>query len=47
MFSGFQSEEKQKESEQKENIKQLKKLVEKYIPENKKFVVNKIKNEQR
>lgn len=33
-------------SEQKENVKQLKKLVEKYIPENKKFVVNKIKNEQ-
>lgn len=39
MFSDFHS-------EKKENIKQLKKLIEKYIPENKNFVVNKIKKEQ-
>ena len=36
----------EKEYEIKNNIKQLKYLIDKYIPENKKFVINKIKNEQ-
>jgi len=32
--------------ERKSNIDQLKKLIDWHIPENKKFVINKIKNEQ-
>ena len=34
-------------NEGKENVKQLKALVDKYIHENKKFVINKIKQEQK
>ena len=33
--------------EQQNNIELLKILIEKYIPENKSFVLNKIKNEQK
>ncbi len=34
------------EWERKNNIRELKVLIEKYIPENKKFVMGKIKKEQ-
>ena len=37
---------KDKETEGKHNVNQLTALVEKYIPQNKKFVIKKIRREQ-